>query len=345
MAGRRSKSVDKGSTAEISLAEYFRSIGFFVARGLPVIFKSFDVTDIDLWLYNRTSPLRRERINVDCKNKKTPQAMERIFWTIGVREAFGFDQCIVATTDRRPEVHALGAKVGVMVLDGSFLQRLPAPNANRIHEEEFANSFSIGELEELGSQWKRRLDASRARLIHALDFDGCNAWLKDIQFFANASMTDAQRRIPAVRLTYLTTAYFLVALDYIFAALAFEQPARRREVLEEGFRHGSEGKVRTERTLGVAANLTVAAGAMTLADANRAMSTVLEASESMHVDVLGQHFSNNRVSSRLFEQARAFEHEAYKREVGQPDDLVQELKSTLAVLVDFLGIDRRRFFA
>ncbi len=69
----------KGSVAEEALRNYFLSIGYYVARGIKFTFHRFDVTDVDLWLYARNSPLSRERICVDIKNKKTPQALERIF--------------------------------------------------------------------------------------------------------------------------------------------------------------------------------------------------------------------------------------------------------------------------
>ena len=77
----------KGPRMEELLRSYFIKAGYYVARGVPFIYEGFDVTDIDLWLYSRTSSVSREITLVDAKNKKTPQAIERIFWVQGLRIA------------------------------------------------------------------------------------------------------------------------------------------------------------------------------------------------------------------------------------------------------------------
>ena len=125
----------KGPAAEEALRNYFLSIGYFVARGCKFGFQGFDVTDVDLWLYGRTSPLSRERANVDIKNKKTPQALERIFWAKGLQATLGFDACIVATTDTRPDVRDFGLQHQVKVLDGRFLGRLTKSGRIQIERE------------------------------------------------------------------------------------------------------------------------------------------------------------------------------------------------------------------
>jgi hypothetical protein len=66
------------------------------------------VTDVDIWLYSRPSPLTRERANVDIKRKKTPQALERIFWAKGLQQVLSLERCVVATTDTRPDVREFG---------------------------------------------------------------------------------------------------------------------------------------------------------------------------------------------------------------------------------------------
>ena len=73
------KGIKKGYQMEENLRNYFLEMGYFVVRGVKYNFKDTEGTDIDLFLYNRPTILSRERINVDIKNKKTPQAMERIF--------------------------------------------------------------------------------------------------------------------------------------------------------------------------------------------------------------------------------------------------------------------------
>lgn len=118
----------KGNKAEESLRLYFLDAGYYVVRGVPYKYKDFDITDIDLFLYGRASALSRERNIVDIKNKKTPQAVERIFWTKGLQKSLNMDHAIVATTETNPAVLAYGKENDVIVLDGKFLKK----NTNQI---------------------------------------------------------------------------------------------------------------------------------------------------------------------------------------------------------------------
>ena len=72
--------LSKGMRLEEILRDYFLKTGVYVVRGVPFVYEQEDVTDIDLWMYSRTSSFSREITIVDVKNKKTPQALERIFW-------------------------------------------------------------------------------------------------------------------------------------------------------------------------------------------------------------------------------------------------------------------------
>ena len=79
MSRAKNTSLNKGFAMEEALRNYFIKTGYYVIRGVPFTFGGFDITDIDLWLYSRTSSVSREITIVDAKNKKTPQAIERIF--------------------------------------------------------------------------------------------------------------------------------------------------------------------------------------------------------------------------------------------------------------------------
>lgn len=61
------------------------------------------MTDVNVWLYLRPSPLGREHIMVDAKDRGKPKAMERILWAKGLQSVLGVKaSAIVATTDKRP---------------------------------------------------------------------------------------------------------------------------------------------------------------------------------------------------------------------------------------------------
>jgi hypothetical protein len=91
----------KGPALEELLKAYFWRAGYFVVRGVPYRLEDEDVTDIDLWLYERPGASTRRRLIVDIKNKRSPKVSERIIWTRGLQMALGVDNAIVATTDRR----------------------------------------------------------------------------------------------------------------------------------------------------------------------------------------------------------------------------------------------------
>src|SRR5262249_5063423 len=146
-----------------------------------------DITDVDLWLYLRPSPLTRERVNVDAKNRSTPKAMERILWARGLQAILGLESCIVATTDHRPIVKEFGHRHGVLVLDGTFLGRLSArkngADGGRLSEEELVGLLGSSRDDKLLGNWRERLSVARGRLVTQLEFDGCNGWLEDVRYF------------------------------------------------------------------------------------------------------------------------------------------------------------------
>src|SRR5690606_4026274 len=124
----------KGELMEEQLRSYFLGLGYYVVRGVKYKYQGIDLTDVDLFLYKRNSSLTRERINVDIKNKKTPQAFERIVWANGIMKLLGFDSCIVATRDARPVIHSFGQRHMTTILDSLFLSKLPDKLGDRIPE-------------------------------------------------------------------------------------------------------------------------------------------------------------------------------------------------------------------
>src|SRR6478752_4141986 len=99
MAGGKRGS--KGTDLEETLKVYFWQAGYFAVRGVPFRLDDEDITDVDLWLYERPAALTRRRLLVDAKNKKVPRAAERLVWAKGLQSALGVDGAIVASTDRR----------------------------------------------------------------------------------------------------------------------------------------------------------------------------------------------------------------------------------------------------
>lgn len=341
------KQARQGAVAEELLRSYFLGLGYFVVRGAKVRFASEDVTDIDLWLYARPSPLSRERVNVDAKFKRREaRALERVLWTKGLQRSLGLDRCIVATTDQRELVKEYGQELGVLVLDGAFWARLKnsvAEDEGRLSEEELLGSLRLGRDDRVARTLIKRLEHGKSLLVTRLDFDACNHYLEEMREFLVDVL--ASSSTSTVRLFYLYCSYFLVALDYIYRRFAFEDLGRRRDILAEGFRHGTQGKARTESIVSLAERLIAAGSPERRSLGPQLRLNIFDELAALPVDILAEFFANQRVAADLLPMARVFERYAYGGELKHPDELEPNLKAVVGVTLDFVGVSRPQFFS
>jgi len=327
----------KGSAAEEALRNYFLSIGYYVARGIKFTFHRFDVTDVDLWLYARNSPLSRERICVDIKNKKTPQALERIFWAKGLQSVLGLDSCIVATTDSRPDVREFGLQHNVRVLDGKFLSRLTnsaRSHKERITEEDFLADLESGSLGRLSGDWRGRYEESKSRLLHSLNFDGCNAWLEDIGIL----LSEIGAGVPRWRLLYAICAHLLIGIDFILREHVTSDHEQRRSVIDAGIRFGESGQAFTEKVSRMAASLVESVAAQP--GLARTVQQEIDAQVSqVKAEILAEFFAKN--TSWFFDVALQLEAAAYAPLLVKPSAMPAMCQGVIGVLADFWGVDRK----
>lgn len=334
----------KGPAAEEALRNYFLSIGYFVARGCKFRFGRFDVTDIDLWLYGRRSALSRERVNVDIKNKKTPQALERIFWAKGLQAILTLDGCIVVTSDHRPDVRDFGLQHNVKVFDGKFLGRLTKSGRShleRITEEQFVVELERASLGKLGGDWRGRYEASKSRVLDSLTFDGCNAWLNDIGYFMGQVDSPPAGSSSAWRMVYATSAYFLISVDFILREYVAAEQEQRRALLDGGFRYGTLGKSFTEKVGRMAAAL-VGNVVSQPGLAETVESELSDQAAHVKAELLAEFFSKGATQSGLFEAARELEAAAFSIQVPLPSSMTTVVQSVLGVFADFFSLDRKR---
>lgn len=334
----------KGPAAEEALRNYFLNLGYFVIRGCKFKFNRFDVTDIDLWLYGKSSIFNRERLNVDIKNKKTPQALERIFWAKGLQSILDMDGCIVATNDVRPDVREFGLQHHVKVLDGRFMGRLTKSSRSqlqRITEEQLFDQIDQSSLGKIGGNWKGRYEASKSRVLISLTFDGCNAWLDDIGYFLDQLQASLPTNSPAWRMVYASTAHFLVSLDFILSEHVAVEKEQRRALLDNGFRYGAAGKSFTEKVGRLAAAL---AGSVVAQHgfADTIEHELSQQAARVRAEILAEFFSDGSTQSGLFEIARELETAAFGIQVVTPSSLTVSAQSLFGVLADFYGVDRKR---
>lgn len=334
----KEKKLSKGEHMEELLRNYFLNSGYYVVRGVKYRYENNDITDVDLYLYGRSSSVTRQRINVDIKNKKTPQAFERILWANGVKQLLNFDSCIVATTDYRPVIHKFAQMHSTSVLDGNFLSKLRSNSfPNRYSEEEITDRFSKHKSFKTfnNRDWRHILEDSKSRLLSELDFSGFNSALFNVKYFITKALTDIQRQEDAIRISYIIISHLLITMDYILKDVAFLDSKEKEKKLNEGLKFGNLGKEGVDRIISIAVQI---AG-------NKSANTFLKSLDSESIDILKEFFSKNEHTKHLFTWARQFENLAYNKEFLSPEHIDSSLKSIVSLLLDFWGIERKKFFS
>lgn len=330
--------LNKGARTEELLRQYFLSLGFFVARGVKFRFQEIEATDVDLWLYMRPSSLSRERLNVDIKSKSSPKAIERVVWAKGLQSMLELDGCVVATTAKGSTVKDFADLHRVCLLDGNFVSRLTM-TPDRLSEEGLALEATTDRDDKLSGGWIRRLEEAKTRLLFGLDFDGCNSWLEDCRFFFEQCIIGAHRSA-ACRFSYICLSHLLIGLDYASRSLALEDREQRRTKLDNGFRYGQRGKAHFDETLLMAERLVGA----TTASSTSVTHTIRDQLGSLKTELLSEFFSRPEIMKNLFSLAKGFERSGYSNAFIRPSTLPTEHQSVLGVLLDYHGVERRRFY-
>lgn len=339
-------SLSKGHKMEELLRAYFLRAGYYVVRGVPFEYKGFDVTDIDLWMYGRPSSVSREITIVDVKNKKTPQAIERIFWVHGLKLATKATGAVVATNDKRPEVKEFGRELGILVLDGSFLSKLGKTEEGfnqRLSDEDFFAGISKYSLGKLDGDWKGRITYCKALLSGGLSFNTCNEWLTHGKFFAEHAISNPSQREIALRCLYLICSFIAISTDFILRDLSFLDQAERNAALKEGFTYGSKGNAGLKRVIDVAVGLVESHAENGSATARQLRLGIERDLSALNTDILADFFSKNEVAKNLFTVAKDFENISMLKSLPPTSQLSLESRSVLLCLLDFWTIDRVLF--
>ncbi|GGP78947.1 hypothetical protein [Shewanella ulleungensis] len=334
----------KGEKAEERLRSYFLNLGYFVVRSVNASFQGFEVTDVDLFLYSRTSPISRERTNVDVKMKQRPQALERIFWTKGLQDVLGLEKCIVATTDKRSHVGDFGAKNSVLVLDGNFMQKLDSAerfSTNRLDEEEFTSLLANATLGELGCDWKKEFEKVKANLITKLDFEGLNELLNRIKYFMNECCSGNGSEA-CYRALYSSISYFLITLDYSLKDVSYKEHRERVLIISDGIRFGEKGKIKSEEIVAMSSALMASFMNRDDYDVNAIKNEVYAQFMAIPADDLAEYLGSTKIMQRLLPMAIEFEGLAYNREFCSPIYASTEIQSIIGLLCDFNSLDRKQ---
>lgn len=340
------KKISKGFEMEEQLRNYFIQSGYFVVRGVPFVYEGFDVTDIDLWLYSRESSLTRNITIVDIKNKKTPQAIERIFWAKGLAKAVSANNVIVATTDRRKEVKKFGLDLDVLVLDGVFLSKLAKSEgflAHRLSDEEFFDEIDSYSLGKIDGDWKGQIVQCKSLLAKEIDFDACNQWLDSSRFFAEQILTKPSQLNVALRCFYYSLMLFSIGVDYILKELSFLDHEERVSKLVEGFTYGAKGFEGVTKMLSLSLSLVEQFAPEGKALSSQVRTKVMSDFESLPTNIIGEYFAKADVGKTIFTSAKELESLSMNRSFRDHSDSSIELRAIIGCLLDCWKINRKEF--
>lgn len=334
--------LEKGALAEEALRLYFLSTGYFAVRGVPFVYRNFDVTDIDIWLYIKPTSISRERTCVDIKNKKTPQAMERVFWTKGLKEVLGVERAIVATTDNRIETREFGNMHNITVLHGTFQQRVIKSYAtnDRISEEHLIKLLNTPCVVDSRINWPIWYKNSKSLLLDNLNFNGCNKFLSFIKLLLQEYIAN-RSSIAALRLLYIITSYYLVTLDYLSRLFSHLDADERKINLSNGFRYGDAGRERIEEIIDKATLILSESGKADLFSKNDLRGEFQKQISDYPAEVLAEYFAKPEQIKALFELSRVFESHGFAKNIIHPMEVNTELKSVFALMCDFFSINRK----
>jgi len=325
---------NKGLTSEEVLRKYFLELGFYVVRGVKFFFQNdSEITDIDLWLYNKVSPIIRHKTNVDAKNKMKPKAMERIIWAKGVQQILHLDSCIVATTSTQHIISEFGEMHDVIVLDGKFLTKLMDKfkgDTTRLSEEEFYSCIQPRKDDSTGKEWIESYIFSKSMLLEGADFNACNCLMNNLHNCITNFLSLGQRQQASLRLIYLILSYLVILLDSILKDMIFLEKSERKEKLTNGLRFGDNGKETIEKLRAVIGK-----------DYYDVLSNK---AKELPTEIIAEYISNVEVYSSLFEVAKKLENIAYNRTLIFPGKLDSQLQSIIAVFLDYFKINRKVFF-
>ncbi len=336
----------KGEIAEETLAEYFRAAGYFAVRGIPFRHEGADLTDLDVWLYERGAGVSRRRLIVDSKNKKTPKVVERIFWTSGLRDALDLDGAFVASTSPRDETQKIARRVNITLIDISALSRNNGSEgiqaASRLAKEDIDKLLSTVDKEHESKLWRSTRDDLVASVIMGFGGGTINVALRAAKFYADQALSSApssRTREVAQRMFYFSLAFAAISLDFIASRSAFQPISQRKADLEETLRFGTDPD-ETKRRLGLAFELVRGYLPNGPATANQLRSRIDDATKQLPVDIIADVVMKMAGKGHLFEVGRIFERAAHEKVLPAISDLGTDARSFSGAIFDYFGFDR-----
>lgn len=341
------KSGKKGYELEELLRSYFIRAGVYVVRGVPLRLDGDDLTDVDIWLYERPTGSSRRRQIVDAKSKTKPKAIERLLWTKGLYELLQVEGAYIATTDTRPLLKEMSRRLGLQILDGGDIKRISESEKvifpDRLTEEELNAAIKNLDQSRKNKNVQNGLVDLKAALIDGFGGATVNRSLEHVGGFSGslvASHPNSAGAEVALRLTYLAASIAAIAMDFCLTKVSFKSAEERRAAIINVIRYGVEEEARGLERVRIATALIEKYAPNGRALSQTVLQAVRDDFSKIPAEIVADHIMTHLKADGLFRIARSLEFRAYSKDLLGFDDLPAEEKSFLGALLDFVGIDR-----
>lgn len=343
------KTGKKGFETEEIVRSYFLGAGFFVVRGVKLRHGGDELTDIDLWLYERSATLARRRIIIDIKDNAQPKAAERLFFVKGLAELIQVEATGIATSDTRRSLRELARKHNVLWIDNADLQRLKSSQrlnvSFRLSDEDLAELIAKVDTSRSSKKVRDTFTSVKSAVADRFGPSCANTAIDGANYFAKMSVEAHPGSLPAqvfTRLTYFSVAIAAAALDFASGESALRPHHERLTSLTDAIRFGEDPKGTAEKLRWAeAAVREYAPNGTGLAEMIHARFN--EALQSVPAESLAEVIVKMANSDRLFNAARNLEQAAFLIDCPSFDDLSIDAKTFLGAVLDFIAIDRLVF--
>lgn len=343
------KTGKKGFETEEVVRSYFLGAGFFVVRGVKLRHGADELTDIDLWLYERSATLARRRIIIDIKDNAQPKAAERLFFVKGLADVIQVEATGIATSDPRRSLRELARKHNVLWIDNADLQRLKSSERlkalSRLTDEDLAQRIVAVDTQRSSKIVRDIFATIKSSVADRFGPSCANTAIDGAQYFARMAVEAHPGSAPAelfTRLVYFACAIAAAALDFASGESALRPQGERLSALTDAIRFGEDPKGTNDRLRWAEAAIRdYAPNGAGIADLVR--SRFNEALRSVPAESLAEIIVKFANSDRLFNAARDLEQAAFLVDCPSFDDLSLDAKSILGAVLDFIAVGRVPF--
>ena len=336
--------IDKGGVAEEALRQYFLDLGSFVVRGVPVREAREPVTDIDLWVYTRTSPHSRHVSIVDIKNKKRSKGLERAIWVRGLQCAVDAQEAIIATTGQREAISSFANRLGVKVMAPDTFRAIInkyGGRLNRISNEEIFARWKSLQLRGAESV-KSRIEASLSEIAHGITFQALNGWIDDSVMFFALSLDRERSAGDLMRAALFCSSLVALGADFLGREQSFAEQAIRAERFRQGLLFGRTDATASNSYINFAEKLVTENFDPTGAVAATLRAGFEKSLSYLNVKGLVDFFSRPASGKELIDGAISLEAAAFSPGSLDISAVRTEGRMIVGLLLDYAGLPRQK---